>query len=365
MTKGKRYMKPPFPWGRLILLLVVTAVLSAVAYGGFYALRAQQVLEGMKREDLLPVPVSTQEAPQDPAQGRSLNFLLLGSDSREVGQERGRSDTLMLAHLPADRSELYLISFPRDIYVSIPGEGKNKINHAYSAGGSPLTVRTVENLLKTKVDHVALVDFQSFTSLVGALGGVTIDNPYEACDTSQGVCWQAGEQRLTEEKALQYVRWRYGLPNGDVTRTLNQQRVVKAILKEALAGGGLTDLPKLTGLLETGSKHVVVDKTLTTPYLQELLLSTRITSSESIHTLTFPITGYTKVEGIGDVDKVDEERLLKLQKALAEDDLRSYWREHGSDPVAGLATVPDPGAPAVTPKSSVASTATPLPQGKK
>ena len=92
-----------------------------------------------------------------------MNYVLLGSDSRDPDNAgAGRSDTIMVVHLNTKRNQAYIISFPRDMYVDIPGYGKNKINAAYSFGGVPLTVRTLESLTGTRMDHVVLVDFEGF-----------------------------------------------------------------------------------------------------------------------------------------------------------------------------------------------------------
>jgi polyisoprenyl-teichoic acid--peptidoglycan teichoic acid transferase len=70
------------------------------------------------------------------------------------------------------------ISFPRDMCVPIPGRGRNKINAAFAFGGPALTVRTLEDLLNTGMDHVALIDFEGFINLTEELGGVTVYNKY-------------------------------------------------------------------------------------------------------------------------------------------------------------------------------------------
>ena len=84
----------------------------------------------------------------------------------------------MVMHLAADRKSAYMISFPRDMYVPIPGHGKNKINAAFAYGGPQLTVRTLEGLLNTRMDHVALIDFEGFIKLTEELGGVKVYNKY-------------------------------------------------------------------------------------------------------------------------------------------------------------------------------------------
>lgn len=89
----------------------------------------------------------------------------MGSDSRDAANSgAGRSDTLIVLHLSGDRRHAYLISFPRDMYVPIPGRGKNKINAAFAFGGPQLAVRTLEGLLDTRMDHVALIDFDGLSA---------------------------------------------------------------------------------------------------------------------------------------------------------------------------------------------------------
>ena len=82
----------------------------------------------------------------------------------------------MVVHLNKKRNQAYIVSFPRDMYVDIPGYGKNKINAAYAFGGVPLTVRTLERLTATRMDHVVLVDFEGFIALTEDLDGVTVTN---------------------------------------------------------------------------------------------------------------------------------------------------------------------------------------------
>ena len=136
----------------------------------------------------------TNRNPVDPSTllNKPMNFLLLGSDSR--GQDRGRSDVMMLVHSDPDRAKLYLISLPRDLWVPIPGHGTDKINAAYAYGGAPLAVQTVENLLKVRIDNVALTDFTGFFRLIDDLGGVTVFN--EIPSQSLGLSFPAANSRL-------------------------------------------------------------------------------------------------------------------------------------------------------------------------
>lgn len=247
----------------------------------------------------------------------------------------------MLAHIPSNRQNVYLISIPRDVQAEIPGYGVQKVNAAYAYGGVALTVNTVSTLAGVPIDHVAVIDFQGFIDLVDALGGVTINNPYEACDWGQDVCWEAGTTNLDSEEALQYVRWRKGLPNGDITRGQNQQRVLKAIMGKLLSAGTLTNPTKFGESLETVATRVTVDEDLDRDTIKGIGLSMRITSRDDVRSITYPISGYYNDPVLGSMDIPDYERVTELQEALKSDTFEQYWLDHKDDPVAGYATVQD------------------------
>ena len=135
----------------------------------------------------------------------------MGSDSTVAGNAgHGRSDSLMVMHLAADRKSAYMISFPRDMYVPIPGHGKNKINAAFALGGPSLTVRTLERLLNTRMDHVAVIDYGGFINMTKELGGVTVYNKHASA--YQGYKFPVGDVSLRGDQALAYVRERNNLP---------------------------------------------------------------------------------------------------------------------------------------------------------
>ena len=195
-------------WRRaLIALAIVVSVLLTAS--GFYAVSGFTALNDIRRDDtLMPsgAPTSTATGPAP------LNFVLMGSDT--LGGERGRSDTLMLAHLNAERNKIYLISFPRDMYVTIPGHGEHKINAAYSYGGSALAIETLESLLDLRMDHAVKVEFDGFIRLTEHLGGVTVFNPHASVQAPY--TFPRGEISIKGDEALAYVRERYSLPDGDL-----------------------------------------------------------------------------------------------------------------------------------------------------
>lgn len=134
--------------------------------------------------------------PDRPATGSGTNWLLVGSDSRQdltPDQETqlatggdigdGRTDTILLVHIPAfyDGGAATMVSLPRDSYVSIPENGSNKLNAAYSLGGPALLTRTVEEATGLRIDHYAEIGFNGFASVVDAIGGVSmcLDEPIQ------------------------------------------------------------------------------------------------------------------------------------------------------------------------------------------
>jgi len=255
----------------------------------------------------------------------AVDYVLMGSDSRDTANAgAGRSDTLMVLHLAADRKDAYLVSFPRDLYVPIPDHGKNKINAAFAFGGPQLTVRTLQQLLGTRMDHVALIDFDGFIELTEQLGGVTVHN--EHASASRGYTFPQGNITLKGDQALAFVRERYELPNGDLDRAERQRQVVKAILAKGMSPQTLADPAKFTGFVSGISQHLTIDDQLTDSEIRKTALSLRMTADD-VHLLQAPISGFGTVDGMS-IDVVDRARMADLATALREDRMDDYLEQH-------------------------------------
>ncbi|MEL4359206.1 MULTISPECIES: LCP family protein [unclassified Luteococcus] len=205
--------------------------------------------------------------------GNSLNFLVVGSDSR--GSDRGRSDVIILAHVSGDRKRVDLIHVPRDLYVSIPGQGKNKINAAYAFGGTPLLVQTLQPLVGVPIDHVAKIDFQGFVKMTDAIGGVTIatDEGTKTFNGTEGLAW---------------VRERYHLSQGDFSRGERQMQFIRAVLVKGLSKEVLTNPAELSRFLDAATSNMVVDEKFSTGEMQKLALSLRSLRGSGIKMQTAP-----------------------------------------------------------------------------
>ncbi len=233
----------------------------------------------------------------------AVNILLVGSDRREgndgalLGE---RTDTIMLVHMPADRHDLTIISFPRDLRVQLPGcisrsgfAGQRAqraiINSSFNAGGIGCTWKTIEALTGIYIDHFVIIDFTGFKMLVDALGGVDVCIPEPIHDTYIPLDLPSGFQLLDGERALGYVRVRHGLSNGtDIGRIQRQQRFLSALAKKAMSAGILLNPGRLFPILNAASKSVTTDPDLTPGQMIELALAMRAISTENIRFLTTP-----------------------------------------------------------------------------
>ena len=128
-----------------------------------------------------------------------VSILLLGADER--GEDKGRSDSLMVITLNPKTNSMKTVSIPRDTYTEIVGKGKkDKINHAYAFGGIDMSVKTVENFLDIPVDHYIEVNMEGFKDVVDAVGGVEVNN--DLAFSYEGSQFMKGDIHLNGTEAL-------------------------------------------------------------------------------------------------------------------------------------------------------------------
>ncbi|MEV4808387.1 LCP family protein [Micromonospora avicenniae] len=308
-------------WRRVVLISLVVVLLlggGAVVAGGLYL---RSVESGIDRVDAFEdVPV---ESRPEPVVKGAMNIMILGSDSRDPESTGGsRSDTIILAHLPKDRSSAQLVSIPRDTWVPVPksknGHGGRdaKINAAYAWGGVPLMVQTVEEFTNVRVDHVAIIDFAGFKEIIDALGGVDVD--VEKNFTSIHPPFRnfhKGMQTLNGEAALDYSRQRKQFADGDFARIRHQQQVIKAILDKASSGGLLTNPGKLNSFLQATSDSVSIDKNMS---LLDMANQMRGVRGNNLTFVTSPTKGTGRV-GTESVVFADEKKVKSFYDAVRRD----------------------------------------------
>lgn len=309
--------------GLRITAIVLAMIIGWIAgLGGFYTWSVSAALADMDRNESM-MPTSSERPTRQPSDldGQALNFMLLGTDIDEYGSSR--SDSLIVAHLTADRKHLYLISFTRDMWVYIPGHGYSKINAAYSLGGPALTVETVESLLDVPMDFAVAIDYDGFMELTTILGGVTVYNEFET--VTEGVHLPQGYITIQGWEALSYVRERYNLPNGDLDRAARQRQVLKAIIEKATSPAVLGNPVKLSAMIKHVGSIAEVDSGLTGDVILSLATSLKF-GPDSIRTLQAPISGFGKSpDGLQDVNVVDQYRLTQLGNALRDGTMEEYY----------------------------------------
>lgn len=214
----------------------------------------------------------------------AVNVLLLGSDSR--GEEQARTDTIMVAHFDPQSHKIKIISLMRDMLVSVPEHGQQKLNAAFSYGGPELLRETIKNNFGLDLHYYAIVDFKGFEKAVDLLvpNGIEVDVPYEM---SYGidVKLEEGKQQLHGKELLGYVRFRHDRLS-DFGRIQRQQEVISKLKEEAVGLKSVGKLPELLDLLNT-----YIDTNIESSTLLTIGTDILTKNSSEIETLRIPEDG--------------------------------------------------------------------------
>lgn len=286
-TRSKKAKDPL--WAKLMIFFGVFLVLASGSLIGAGKVLANRYDDSVKRDTLIAEGARA-DVPQRNSTTRivgPLNYLLLGSDLRPGDDTTQRTDTMIVAHVPATLDRVYLISIPRDLRVHIPefpdtefAGSYEKINGAYErggygAGGVQLLSATIADLIGIRFDGAAIVDFQGFQDVVKELGGVEmcveqrvvsahlarlpngeLVNPREG---GTPIVYEPGCREFNHWQALDYVRQRYSLPDGDYGRMRHQQQFLQALLRKARAEGLTSNPLQLDRLIRAVAGTLTVD----------------------------------------------------------------------------------------------------------
>jgi len=191
----------------------------------------------------------------DPASLGVMNFIVAGVDFRSH-EEPENSDVLMLARVDLINSTVRAVTIPRDLWVTIPNYGDDKITRAYDYGskseggefkaGAQAISDTIAYNFGIDVHATVMTTFEGFAQIVDAFGGVTVNNPYDVYDAEyptrdygiKEIYFPAGEITLSGEEALEFCRTRH--QDGDDGRSMRQRIVLRALLDTARQSDGST-----------------------------------------------------------------------------------------------------------------------------
>jgi|SRR5690242_17406541 polyisoprenyl-teichoic acid--peptidoglycan teichoic acid transferase len=234
-------------WKRILVgaFLIVLAAAGATSVAAFHEVK--QVVNAFNESPHLVfggTDLSTAAA------GKPQTLMLIGSDARVKGASGygggQRSDTIILIRLDPSKRATALLSIPRDLKVSIPGHGVDKINAAYEEGGPKLTLETVKEITGLRINHVISVNFLGFADAVNQLGCVYMDidhRYYNPGGAYAAIDLQPGYQRLCGRDALSYVRFRH--TDTDIVRASRQQQFLAQMKQQVSLGTLIGERSKL------------------------------------------------------------------------------------------------------------------------
>ena len=255
-----------------------------------------------------------------------------------------RADAIMIAHVPTDRSRLYLVTLQRDIEVKLPGRKHARLNQAYEDGGFPLAAQTVTALTGVPFDAGATIEYDGVRRLVGALGGVQLcvdqvvrsehydaQGRYHTSTSRERVnpyVHQQGCRQFQPWEAVDYVRQINGLRFGGYDRDRHVAQLFAAILTKATRTVEITDVAAIDGILRAVGDSLVVD-TGNIP-MNDLVSSVRPALRLDPVEIATPLGGFhSKVidgRSYQTVDQVTEH----FYTALREDRVAAWVAERGT-----------------------------------
>ncbi|WP_342716341.1 LCP family protein [Bacillus paramycoides] len=261
---------------------------------GLYVLNSYSSLMGMysgftrEKSDLRTEDVEITKEP--------FTILIMGIEDYATDGQNGRTDSLMFATVNPKTKKISLMSIPRDSRVPIVGKNKeDKINAAHAYGGEEMAIKTVEGFLKVPVDHYLKIDFQGFKGIVDAVGGVTVDVPFDFWERSdvdyyKKIEFKQGQQELNGEEALAYVRMRKQDPNGDYGRAARQRQLLAAVAQKLNSTSTVFKIKDLTAVV---GKFIKTD----IPISDGLALYNKLSGFDPSTMQTFKLEGEDKKIG--------------------------------------------------------------------
>ncbi len=272
--------KPKRRWGVILGVILGILLMAAILFCGTVWVIANYFSTASAPAD---------QAVQDPLAtdariNENINVLLLGiddGDSEAAATEPKRTDAMMLVSINPETNRISVVSIPRDTKVLLPGHSTpEKINAAYSYGGTLTAKQTVSQLLQVPIHYYALANWQGFIDVIDLLGGVDIyvekDMYYTDPYADLVIDIKKGYQHFDGETAGKYVRFRSD-ELGDIGRVQRQQHFMKALAGELLS---FNNLGKMGSLLATVDEHLDTD--LDTMTLLKIVNSVKFFGEEPV-----------------------------------------------------------------------------------
>ena len=212
-----------------------------------------------------------------------INLLLIGSDTRDgQGEEYGEgqvtselADVIILLHITKDRQDATVVSFPRDLLVSVPecpnpdggvfpAVDRQQINGTISRGGVACTHLTVQKLTGLEIPFLAMIDFNGVIEMSNAVGGVEVVIDQKISDDYSQFYIEAGTHTLKGKDALGFLRTRHGFGDGsDLGRISNQQMFLLSLFDKIKQDGVLSNPISLYSLASSAARNMKLSESIT------------------------------------------------------------------------------------------------------
>ena len=264
-SKQRKYVR----WGFKGLAVVLGAILAVAG------ISAVDLYNTLNRDNIVLADVGAIDL------NDSLNILVVGSDTRDgQGDEFGQvdselADVIMLLHISKDRENAVVVSFPRDLLVSIPecpnpeggtfpAKTRKQINSSIGYGGVACTHLTVQEFTGLEIPFVAMIDFKGVIQMSNAVGGVDVVIEKSISDPYSNFYIEAGTHNLKGADALGFLRTRYGIADGsDLARISNQQLFLQALFDKIKVDGTLNDPIRLYTLASAAARNMKLSESIT------------------------------------------------------------------------------------------------------
>lgn len=310
-----------------IILIVVGIIVLLVGTATVYLLKVNNDVDQAINKMTKKVNYkSTRSAKVDLKSGEPFSILLMGTDTGDKGRNyQGRSDSMMLVTINPKKKQTLMTSLDRDIYTQIVGYkgDKNnyvakgdtyydKLNAAYSLGGTKMAIESVQEMLDVPVDYYVEINMKGLKTLVDAVGGIEVDNKIDF--TLDGVHVKKGKQVLDGRHALEYVRMRHEDPKGDVGRQARQREILSKIIHKILSVDSVTKYKKYLRAVEDYVKtdlswsEMLTIATDYTPAAKNIQQTQLEGQGEMISDIYFQILGLNNL--------LEEQNIVKKQLGL-------------------------------------------------
>lgn len=369
---GGRHLGPAAnPKGLRIAAIALVAVLVATV--GFAAVSLMRLQSNV---DTQPLNLSTDGEDQLPVDlsRDAVQILIIGSDARtgqagttEPVTEDAKSDVMMLMTMSADRSNVTMVSFPRDLLVPLPAcvnpdtgvtsepMALGQLNDSLSNGGPGCTVAAINEMTGLQIDHFMMADFNAVTELSKAVGGVEVCVNQAVDDEYSGLRLPAGTSEVEGDQALAFLRTRHSFGSGgDEGRIRAQQAFMASLARKVKDEGTLSNIPRLYSIAEAVTQNLTVDDGLAqVPELLKLAGRFQEVDLGNVAFVTVPVVPYEPDPNRLVLDELPADELFANLRA--DRDITRETDDSTASPSprpSGSSATAVPSTPEVTPSAS-------------